>query len=173
MRNDRPRLRGSRTKNGRNNPHPYPELGNDSTPSVLTINDERSRLQSPQLDEYDFTQPALEPSYHATLHLFLSFRMAPTKTTRKNAPSKRKVTQPKGNKNAASKSKATQAKGKGNATSTAALQAAKKKNQLRKDTSLGMSNHELKNSSTTMSRHLLSIPRIPHCFGQYQYEHSS
>jgi len=50
--------------------------------------------------------------------------MATTKTTKKNAPSK---------------SKATQAKGKKNAASTAALQTAKKKNQLRKDSGLGMS----------------------------------
>ena len=47
-------------------------------------------------------------------------------------------------KNAPSKANATQAKGKGkeNAASTAALQATKKKNQLRKDSGLGMSYHE-------------------------------
>jgi hypothetical protein len=50
--------------------------------------------------------------------------MAPSKTTKKNAPLK---------------TKATHAKGKENATSTAALQAAKKQNQLRKDSGLGMS----------------------------------
>jgi hypothetical protein len=75
--------------------------------------------------------------------------MAPTKTTRKNAPSTSKATQGKGEKNTASKSKATQAKGKENAASTAALQAAKKKNQLRKDSDLGMSYHELNSSTTT------------------------
>jgi hypothetical protein len=91
--------------------------------------------------------------------------MAPTKTTKKNAPSKSKA---KEKENAASKSKATQAKGKEKAASTAALQAAKKKNQLRKDSGLGMSYHGLNDLSTTMSRHLLSIPRIPHCFGQYE-----
>jgi hypothetical protein len=74
--------------------------------------------------------------------------MAPRKTTKKNAPSK---------------SKATQAKGKENA----AIQAAKKKNQLKKDSGLGMSYHLLNDSSTAMSRHL-SIPRIPHCFDQYK-----
>jgi hypothetical protein len=79
--------------------------------------------------------------------------MAPTKTTKKNAPSKRK---------------ATQAKGKENAASTAALQAAKKKNQPRKSSGLGTTYLELKDSSTTMSKHLLSISRIPHCFGQYE-----
>src|SRR5882762_147512 len=61
-------------------------------------------------------------------------------------------------------SKATQAKGKENA-------AAKKKNQLRKDSGLGMSYHGLNESSTTISKHLLSILRIPQCIGQY--EHSS
>jgi hypothetical protein len=64
--------------------------------------------------------------------------MARTKTTRKNAPSTSKATQGKREKNTASKSKATQAKGKENAASTA-LQSAKKKNQLRKDSDLGMS----------------------------------
>jgi hypothetical protein len=59
--------------------------------------------------------------------------MAPKKTIKKNTPSK---------------SKATQAKGKKNA-----LQAAKKKDQLRKDSGLGMS--YLNDSSTAMSRHLL------------------
>jgi hypothetical protein len=93
--------------------------------------------------------------------------MAPTKTTRKNAPSTSKATQAKGKKSTASKSKATQAKGKENAASTAALQEAKKKTQLRKDSDLGMSYYEL-NSSITMPRNLLSIPRIPHCFGQYE-----
>jgi hypothetical protein len=82
--------------------------------------------------------------------------MAPTKTTKKNARSK---------------SKSTQAKGKEKAASTAALQAAKKKNQPRKGSGLGMSYLELKDSFTTMSKYLLSIPRIPHSFGQY--EHSS
>jgi hypothetical protein len=112
--------------------------------------------------------------------------MAPTKSTKKSAPSKSKTTQAKGkeintstaalqtakknnNKNAPSKSKATQAKGKENAASTAALQAAKKKNQLRKDSGLGMSYHGLNDSSTAMSRHLLSIHRIPHCFDQYEH----
>jgi hypothetical protein len=94
--------------------------------------------------------------------------MARTKTT-KNAPSKSKATQAKGKENAASKRKATQAKGKEKASSTAALQAAKKTNQLRKNSGLGMSYHELNDSYTTMSRHLLSIPRIPHCFGQYEH----
>jgi hypothetical protein len=102
--------------------------------------------------------------------------MAPTKTTKK-APSKSRATQAKGKDHAAStaalqaanKSKATQAKGKENAASTAALQAEKKKNQLRKDSGLGMSYHRLNDSSTAMSRHLLSIPRIPHCFGQYEH----
>jgi hypothetical protein len=79
--------------------------------------------------------------------------MAPKKTIKKNAPSK---------------SKATQAKGKENATSTAALQAAKKKNHLRKDSGSGMSYHAPNDSSTSMSRHLLSTPRIPHCFDQYK-----
>jgi hypothetical protein len=104
--------------------------------------------------------------------------MAPRKTTKKNASSKSKATQVEGlapskttKKNVSSKSKATQAKGKENAASTAALQAAKKKNQLRKGSGSGMSYHELNDSSTTRSRHLLSIPRIPHCFGRY--EHSS
>jgi hypothetical protein len=96
--------------------------------------------------------------------------MAPTKTnTRKNAPSKSKATQAKGNKKAALKSKATQAKEKENAASKAALQGAKKKDQPRKDSSLGMPHHEPNDSSTTMSRHLLSIPRISHCFGQYEH----
>ena len=45
-------------------------------------------------------------------------------------------------KNTPLKSKATQAKGKENAALTAALQAAKKKNQLRKDSGLGMLNQE-------------------------------
>jgi hypothetical protein len=54
--------------------------------------------------------------------------MAPTKTTKKNAPLKANAAQAKG-------------KGKENAASTAALQAAKKKNQLRKDSGLGMSYH--------------------------------
>jgi len=79
--------------------------------------------------------------------------MAPKRTTKKNVPSK---------------SKATQARGKENAASTAALQAAKKKNQLRKDSGLGMSYHGLNDSSTAMSGHLLSIPRILHCFDQYE-----
>jgi hypothetical protein len=74
--------------------------------------------------------------------------MAPKKTIKKNA---------------LSKSKATQAKGKENA----AIQAAKKKNQLKKDSGLGMSYHVLNDSSIAMSRHL-SIPRIPHCFHQYE-----
>jgi hypothetical protein len=52
--------------------------------------------------------------------------MAPTKTAKKNTPSK---------------TKATQAKGKENAASTAALQAAKKKNQHRKDLGSGKSHH--------------------------------
>jgi hypothetical protein len=90
--------------------------------------------------------------------------MAPTKTTKKNAPSKSKATQAKGKeiatstaalqtakKNAPSKSKATQAKGKENAASTAALQAAKKKNQLRKGSDLGMSYRGLNDSSTPTS----------------------
>jgi hypothetical protein len=82
--------------------------------------------------------------------------MAPTKTTKKNTSSKSKATQAEGlaptkttKKNVSSKSKATQAKGKENAASTAALQAAKKKNQLRKGSGLGMSYHELNDSSTT------------------------
>ena len=78
--------------------------------------------------------------------------MAPKKTTKKNAPSKSKATREKENGNGASKSKATQAKRKEMAASTAATQAAKKKNQLRKDSGLGMSYHELNDSSTTMSR---------------------
>jgi hypothetical protein len=72
-------------------------------------------------------------------------------------------------KKAPSKSKATQAKGKDHAALTAALQAKKKKNQLRKDLGLGMLYHGLNDSSTIMSRHLLSIPRILHCFGQYKH----
>jgi hypothetical protein len=102
--------------------------------------------------------------------------MAPTKTTKK-APSKSKATQAKGKNyaaltaalQAANKSKATQAKGKENAALTAALQAEKKKNQLRKDSGSGMSYHGLNDSSTAMSRHLLSIHRILHCFGQYEH----
>jgi hypothetical protein len=103
--------------------------------------------------------------------------MAPTKTTKKNTPSKSKATPAKGKeiatstaalqtakKNVPSKSKATQAKGKENAASTAALKAAKKKNQLRKDSGLGTSYHGLNDSSTPTSRHLLSISRIPRCF---------
>jgi hypothetical protein len=62
--------------------------------------------------------------------------MAPTKTTGKNAPPK---------------SKAKQAKGKENAASTAALQATKKKNQLRKDSSLGMSYHGFNDNVYTSS----------------------
>jgi len=68
------------------------------------------------------------PSHHKPLHVFSSFSMAPTKTMKKNAPSKANATQAKG-------------KGKENAASTAALQAAKKKNQPRKDSGLGMSYH--------------------------------
>jgi hypothetical protein len=81
----------------------------------ITINERRSRLQ-PQLDQFDFTWPALEPSHHTSLHIFSSFSMAPTKAPKKKAPSK---------------TKATQAKGKENAASTAALQDAKKKNHPR------------------------------------------
>jgi hypothetical protein len=102
--------------------------------------------------------------------------MAPTKTAKKKAPSKSKATQAKNKEHATSTtalqaakkslSKATQAKGKENAASTAALQA-KKKKQLKKDSGLGMLYRGLNDSSTAMSRHLLSIPRIPHCFGQY------
>jgi hypothetical protein len=98
--------------------------------------------------------------------------MAPTKTTKKNAPSKRKATQAKGkeiaastaalqaakkknhNMNAPSKNKATQQKGKENAASTDAPQAAKKKNQLRNDSGLGMSYHGLNDL---------------HCFDQYYH----
>jgi len=152
----------------------YPELGNDSTPPLLTIYDQRmrSRLQPPQLDQYDFIRPSLEPSHNTSLNIFPSFSMAPTKTTKKNAPPKSKVTQAEGlaptKKNVSSKSKATQAKGKQNAASTAALQTAKKKNQLRNGSGLRMSYHEFNDSSTTRSRHL-SIPRIPHCFGRYEH----
>jgi hypothetical protein len=70
--------------------------------------------------------------------------MAPTKTTKK----------------APSKSKETQAKGKENAASTAALQAEKKKNQLRKDSGLGMLYHGLNDSFTAMFRHFLFIFRL-------------
>jgi hypothetical protein len=66
--------------------------------------------------------------------------MAPAKTVKK-APPKSRATQAKG------KEKATQAKKKEIAASTAALQAAKKKkNQLRKDSGLGMSYLELNDS---------------------------
>jgi pyruvate/2-oxoglutarate dehydrogenase complex dihydrolipoamide acyltransferase (E2) component len=107
--------------------------------------------------------------------------MATTKTTQKKAPSKSKAPRAKGKENAAStaalqaakkKGAALQAakkKGKENAASTAALQAAKKKNQLTKDSGLGMSYHGLNDSSTPMSRHLLSMPRIPHRFDQYEH----
>jgi hypothetical protein len=89
--------------------------------------------------------------------------MAPTKTTKKNASSK-KVTKTKEKEKAASTA-ALQAATKKNApskskkaASTAALQAAKKKNQLRKGSGLGMSYPELNDSSTTMPRHLLLNP---------------
>jgi hypothetical protein len=107
--------------------------------------------------------------------------MASAKTTKKKAPSKSKATQAKGKENAAltaalqttkknalSKSKATQAKGKEIAASTAALQAAKKKNQLRKDSVLGMSYLELNDSPQCLDIFILSMPRIRRCFGQYK-----
>jgi hypothetical protein len=81
--------------------------------------------------------------------------MAPTKTMKKKAPSKRKATQAKGKEiavstaalqaakkknhnkeNTPSKSNATQAKGKENAALTATLQSTKK-NQPRKSSGLG------------------------------------
>ena len=103
--------------------------------------------------------------------------MAPTKTTKEKVPLRSKETQAKDKEHAAltaalqaaKKSEATQAKDKENAASTAALQAKKKKNQLRNDSGLGILYHAPNDSSTTMSRHLLSIPRIPHCFGQYEH----
>jgi hypothetical protein len=106
--------------------------------------------------------------------------MAPTKTTKKSASSKSKATQAKGKENATStaalqttkkapsKSKATLAKGKENAASTAALQAAKKKNQLRKDSGLGMSYLELIDSPQCLDI-FPPIFRIPHHFGQYEH----
>lgn len=93
--------------------------------------------------------------------------MATTKTTQKKAPSKSKAPRAKGKENAASTASTAAlqaAKKKG-----AALQAAKKKNQLTKDSGLGMSYHGLNDSSTPMSRHLLSMPRIPHRFDQYEH----
>ena len=134
----------------------HPETGYDSF--TLPINDQRSR---PQLDRNNYTRPTVERRtlHHTSLHVFPSFSMAPTKTTRKNAPSTSKATQGKKEKKTASKSKATQAKGKENAASTAALQAAKKKNQLRKNSDPGTSYYEL-NSSTTMSSFYTQNPAL-------------
>jgi hypothetical protein len=62
---------GVGARNRPNNPYHNPELGNDSTPALLTINDNRSQLQ-PQLDQYAFTKLTLKPSHHTTYTYFLN-----------------------------------------------------------------------------------------------------